>query len=142
MGSIAKTARRAVRELQAEGVPVSLLKVRAYRPFSGEAIREALREAELVVAIDRNCAGGSHGVLYDEIRSALYGTPRPPRVVGVIAGLGGRDVTVRQIKEITRKALKRESPFDREEDAIEWLGLDRARVRDESPQARPVARAG
>ena len=107
-----------------------------------EAIREALRAAEVVITIDRNCAAGSHGVLYDEIRSALYGAPRPPRVAGVIAGLGGRDVTVRQIKEVTRRVLKQEPPFDRGEDAIDWLGLDRARVRDESPQARPLARVG
>ncbi|MEE9522435.1 MAG: transketolase C-terminal domain-containing protein [candidate division NC10 bacterium] len=142
MGSVVKTARRAVRELQAEGVSASLLKIRAYRPFPREAIREALREAEVVIAVDRNCAAGSHGVLYEEIRSVLYGSPEPPRVVGVIAGLGGRDVTVRHVKEVTRKAFKREPPFDKEEDAIEWLGLDRGRVRDESPQARPVARAG
>ncbi|MFQ5846082.1 MAG: pyruvate synthase [Candidatus Methylomirabilales bacterium] len=142
MGSIAKMARRAVRELQAEGVSASLLKIRAYRPFPTEAIREAIRGAEVVIAVDRNCATGSHGVLYEEIRSALYGAPEPPRIVGVIAGLGGRDVTVRQVMEVTRRVLKREPPFDREEDAIDWLGLDRARVRDESPQARPLARAG
>ena len=142
MGSIAKTARRAVRELKAEGLSVGLLRVRAYRPFPAEAIRKALGEAELVIAIDRNCAAGSHGVLYDEVRSALYGTAGPPRVVGVIAGLGGRDVTVRQIKEVARRALKGEPPFDKRDDAIEWLGLDRARLRDESPQARPLARAG
>jgi pyruvate/2-oxoacid:ferredoxin oxidoreductase alpha subunit len=131
-----------VRELKAEGLSVGLLGVRAYRPFPAEAIRQALGEAELVIAIDRNCAAGSHGVLYDEVRSALYGTAGSPRVVGVIAGLGGRDVTVRQIKEVARRALKGEPPFDKRDDAIEWLGLDRARVRDESPQARPLARAG
>lgn len=142
MGSIAKTARRAVRELRAEGVPASLLKIRAYRPFPREAIREALRAAEVVIAIDRNCAAGSVGALYEEIRSVLYGSSSPPRIVGVIAGLGGRDVTVRQVKEITLKGLKREPPFDKDEDAIEWLGLDRDRVRDESPQSPARARAG
>lgn len=140
MGSIAKTARRAVRELQAEGVSASILKIRAYRPFPREAIRDALREAELVVAVDRNCAAGSHGVLYEEVRSVLYGSGGAPRIVGVIAGLGGRDVTVRQIKEVTRKAVKHEPPFDKKDDPIEWLGLDRGRVRDESPQARPLTR--
>ncbi|MFQ5990355.1 MAG: hypothetical protein ACE5K9_10615 [Candidatus Methylomirabilales bacterium] len=142
MGSISKTARRAVRELQAEGVSASLLKVRAYRPFPGQAIQRALRGAEVVIAIDRNCAAGSHGVLYDEMRSALYGSPEQPRVFGVIGGLGGRDVTVRQVKEVARKALKEEPPFDTGRDVIYWLGLDRERVRDESPQARPRAQVG
>lgn len=142
MGSIAKTARRAVRELQTEGVSASLLKIRAYRPFPENAIREALRGAELVIAVDRNFATGTHGVLYDEIRSALYGVPKAPRIVGVIAGLGGRDVTVGQLKQVTRLAVKRDAPFDREEGAIHWLGLDRNRVRDESPQARPLAGVG
>jgi pyruvate ferredoxin oxidoreductase alpha subunit len=140
MGSVAKTARRAVRELQAEGVSASLLKIRAYRPFPREAVREALRGADVVIAVDRNCAAGGRGVLYDEIRSVLYGASVPPRILGVIAGLGGRDVTVHQVKEIIRKAFKRESPFDRDGDVIEWLGLDRDRVRDESPQTWPFIR--
>ncbi|MFQ5882885.1 MAG: transketolase C-terminal domain-containing protein [Candidatus Methylomirabilales bacterium] len=142
MGSIAKTARRAVRELKAEGISASLLKIRAYRPFPWEAIREAVRDAEVVITIDRNCAAGSHGVLYEEIRSALYGSPGPPRVVGVIAGLGGRDVTVPQLKTVTRKVLKEEPPFDKGDGVIYWLGLDRGRVRDESPQARSIASVG
>lgn len=140
MGSVVKTARRAIRELQAEGVCASLLKIRVYRPFPREAIREALRGAEVVITLDRNSAAGSHGVLYEEIRSVLYGSAVPPRVVGVIAGLGGRDVTVRQVKEVARKAFKRESPFDKDGDAIDWLGLDRRRVRDESPQSGPFIR--
>jgi pyruvate/2-oxoacid:ferredoxin oxidoreductase alpha subunit len=140
MGSMVKAARRAVKELQREGVPAGLCKVRVYRPFPAEALREALGEAEVVLALDRNCAAGGNGVLYEEVRSALYGLPRAPRVLGVIGGLGGRDVTVAQIGDLVRRALKRSSPFDGPDGSVHWLGLVRDRVRDESPQFHPAAR--
>lgn len=140
MGSLVKAARRAVKELQAEGLPAGLCKVRVYRPFPVEALREALGEAEVVVTLDRNCASGAHGALYDEVRSALYGLPEAPRVVGVIGGLGGRDVTISQIKDLVQRAARRSSPFDGPDGTVHWLGLVRERVRDESPQFHPAAR--
>ncbi|HEV8662981.1 MAG TPA: transketolase C-terminal domain-containing protein [Candidatus Methylomirabilis sp.] len=140
MGSMVKAARRAVKELQADGVPAGLCAVRVYRPFPVEALREAVGEAEVVVALDRNCASGAHGALYEEVRSALYGLPKPPRVVGVIGGLAGRDVTVSHIKDLVQRAARRSSPFDGPDGAVHWLGLVRERVRDESPQFHPAAR--
>jgi len=142
MGSMVKAARRAVKELQREGVAAGLCKVRVYRPFPAEALRQALGDAEVVLTLDRNCAAGGDGVLYEEVRSALYGLPRAPRVLGVIGGLGGRDVTVAQIVDLVRRALKRSSPFDGPDGTVHWLGLVRDRVRDESPQFHPAARKG
>lgn len=140
MGSLVKAARRAVKELQAEGIPAGVCKVRVYRPFPVEALREAIGEAEVVVTMDRNCASGGNGALYEEVRSALYGLPRAPRVVGVIGGLAGRDVTIPQIKDLVQRAVRRSSPFDAPDGTVHWLGLVRDRVRDESPQFHPAAR--
>jgi len=140
MGSIAKTARRAVAELQKEGLKVSLLKVRAYRPFPYQAIRELLNGAKKILAIDRNYSPGSGGALWGEIRSSLYGLPKPPRVFGVIAGLGGRDVTIGELKELAKKALKGEAPF-LDDNRIYWLGLDEKRIEAFTPQA-PFIREG
>ncbi|MBI3080761.1 MAG: hypothetical protein HYY89_05225, partial [candidate division NC10 bacterium] len=140
MGSLVKAARRAVKELQAEGIPAGVCKVRVYRPFPVEALRGAIGEAEVVVTLDRNCASGGNGALYEEVRSALYGLPRAPRVVGVIGGLAGRDVTIPQIKDLVQRAVRRSSPFDAPDGTVHWLGLVRDRVRDESPQFHPVAR--
>ncbi len=140
MGSLARTARRAVADLRAEGVAARLLKLRAYRPFPREAIRQALAGAEQVLTLDRNCAAGATGALYEEVRSALYGMPRAPRVAGVIAGLGGRDVTPAQIADAVRRAAKGSPPFDAP-DAIDWLGVDAARIRDESPQSARSTKA-
>ena len=134
MGSIARTVRRSVAELQKEGLKVSLLKVRAYRPFPFQAFRELLRWAKVVLAMDRNYSPGSGGALWGEIRSSLYGLPKPPRVFGVIAGLGGRDVTIRELKDLAKKALKGEAPF-LDENRIYWLGLDEKRIKAFTPQA-------
>ncbi|MFQ5839105.1 MAG: transketolase C-terminal domain-containing protein [Candidatus Methylomirabilales bacterium] len=142
MGSIVKAARRAAKELESEGASAACCALRVYRPFPAHLLREALGQAEVVVTIDRNCAAGAHGALYEEVRSALYGLPKPPRVLGVIAGLAGRDVTISQIKDLARRAIRGSTPFDRTDGGIHWLALNQDRVRDESPQFYPVARPG
>lgn len=96
MGTAAQSARVAVDELRDGGVAAGLLAIRTFRPFPGAAIREALGEAERVVVLDRAVSLGAGGVVAGEVRAALAGGPQD--VVGVVAGLGGRDVSVSTLK--------------------------------------------
>jgi pyruvate ferredoxin oxidoreductase alpha subunit len=111
MGTAAQTARVAVSELRAEGLPVGLVAIRTFRPFPVEELRAALGDAKRVVVLDRAVSLGAGGVVATEVRAALSELPRPPKVVGVVAGLGGRDVSV----ETLRRA------FAAEEDG--WIDL-------------------
>jgi pyruvate ferredoxin oxidoreductase alpha subunit len=63
-----------------------------------------------VVVLDRNCSFGHHGVFYQETKSALYELPAEdrPSMRGIIAGLGGRDITPEDIEQMLLQAL--ESP--------------------------------
>jgi pyruvate ferredoxin oxidoreductase alpha subunit len=110
MGSTVGTLREAVDVLRGEGVPVGLVKVRCFRPFPGEALRQALGHAGAVAVIDRALSIGFQGVLATEVKAALYDAPRDqrPLVLGTLAGFGGREVTldsVRQIVDRSRRAL-------------------------------------
>ena len=50
--------------------------------------------------------GGPGGPVCSEIRSALYGEDRKPKVIGFVAGLGGRDITVAGFENIVSRGRK------------------------------------
>ena len=98
--TIARTARVAIDELRAQGIPAGLVRLRVFRPFPAAALRTALAGKTQVIVLDRDCSFGHHGIYHEEIKSALFESPEAPRVNGVIAGLGGRDVTPDDVREI------------------------------------------
>src|SRR5512136_1249514 len=63
MGSVIGTLREAVDVLRGEGVKVGLVKVRSFRPFPSEELRQALGPAGGVVVFDRALSFGSQGIL-------------------------------------------------------------------------------
>ncbi|MBI5718861.1 MAG: pyruvate ferredoxin oxidoreductase [Burkholderiales bacterium] len=97
LGSMAGTAREAVDALREAGRAVGLVKLRLFRPLPVAALRAALAEVRDVVVLDRNHSPGAGGVLHQELRAALYGMPRPPRVHGLLAGVGGVNVSPERI---------------------------------------------
>ena len=118
-GSLTSTTRFAVNLLRKEGHKVGLLKMRLFRPFPFADIRRLLEGRKKVAVIDRNISFGHHGIFYEEIKSAMYRVKNAPPIFGYIAGLGGRDVKVEDIKEIYFDLLKREEPAD----TIIWKGV-------------------
>jgi pyruvate/2-oxoacid:ferredoxin oxidoreductase alpha subunit len=108
LGSMCGTAREAVDALRADGHPVGLLKVRLFRPLPVAALRAALTGMRDVLVLDRNFSPGAGGVLHQELRAALYGMPSPPRVHGLLAGVGGVNVPPQKIVELALAARNRE----------------------------------
>jgi len=95
MGSMGETAELAIDELRAQGMAVGLVKLRMWRPFPFEEIKEALGKAKKVVVTDRAVSfGGPGGPVCSEIKAALYDVDPRPAIYNYIIGLGGRDVTV------------------------------------------------
>ena len=105
MGSMCGTARVAVDALRDAGHAVGLLKVRLFRPLPVQALRVALAGVPDVVVLDRNHSPGVGGVLHQELRGALYGMGAPPHVHGVLAGVGGVNVSPETIAGIVRGAI-------------------------------------
>ena len=123
-GSSTSTARVAVRELREAGEKVGILKIRMFRPFPIEALREILcrgdggSKIEKLAVIDRNISHGVGGIWAQEIRAALCGVPGAPRVFDFHVGLGGRDVTPDTIKEVYRYTKDHEA-----QESAAWIGL-------------------
>jgi len=117
-GTVASTTKAVIDELRDEGVKVGSLKIRVFRPFPIEEVFAVLSKAKKVAVIDRNISFGAHGIFYQEIKSALYGRTDIP-ILGYIAGLGGRDITPKVVREIADKAIGDKDP----ERYINWIGV-------------------
>jgi pyruvate ferredoxin oxidoreductase alpha subunit len=125
MGTLALPARVAVRRLREQGKKVGFLRVKFFRPFATDEIREALSRCKAVCVIDRDYSYGSPsygGVLFNELRSAMYNQEHRPFMLNFIAGLGGREIRVREVNEIvdvTQKAID----TGKVEEETSWIGV-------------------
>lgn len=99
MGSMTGTARVAVDALRAQGVKAGLLKVRLFRPLPVEQLRQALAGIPRAIVLDRNYSPGMGGILHQEMKSALFGLANPPKLHGLLAGVGGVNVPAEKIQQ-------------------------------------------
>jgi pyruvate/2-oxoacid:ferredoxin oxidoreductase alpha subunit len=118
-GTITSTSRQVVEDLRAAGEKVGLLKIKLFRPFAVDSVRQVLCGARKVAVIDRNFSFGASCMFAQEVKACLYGRPGAPTVFGYVAGLGGRDVTEDVLMEIYRRTRESDAP---ESDSI-WVGL-------------------
>jgi len=107
MGSFSETAMLAIDKMRDEGKNVGQLKLRLWRPFPFDEIRQAVRNAEVLIVLDRALSfGGPGGPVCSEIRSALYLEEKKPKVIGFVGGLGGREITVDGFEAIVNRGIE------------------------------------
>jgi pyruvate ferredoxin oxidoreductase alpha subunit len=106
MGAVGETARTAVDEMRADGIPVGLARIRLWRPLpQAELIRE-LGNARIIAVLDRMLTpGGTGGPVGEALRSIFYPLEKRPVIYDYVAGLGGREINRRTFKEIVSRAL-------------------------------------
>jgi len=104
MGSVVGTVKDAVDELRQAGKKVGLVKIRCYRPFPHEEIRQAIIGTKVVAVMDANFSMGSEGAVGLDLKAKLLGRPNAPMVIDYIAGLGGREINTRTIDDLVAKA--------------------------------------
>jgi len=119
-GAMTSTARVAISALRETGVKAGLLKMKAFRPFPRQEVREALEGIRKVVVIDRNISIGKEGIWCQELKAALYPLKNRPAVAGCIAGICGADVSPDMIERLAVRVLEEEQP----EDLPIWLRRD------------------
>lgn len=95
MGSMTGAAREAVDIKRREGIKIGLVKIRSLRPFPKERLIKALLNVKAFGVVDRNVSfGWNTGVVYQEVKSALYEGKNLIPSVPFVGGLGGEDLTV------------------------------------------------
>ena len=118
-GTVASTTRIVVDNFRKRGIKVGMIKIKMFRPFPSQEIRDAVRGYDKIAVIDRNISFGCGGIFAHEIKSALSSYKNMPVVFEFIAGLGGRDVTPETIEEVVKYTMTHEQG----EDGGLWVGL-------------------
>ncbi len=90
LGSVLGTLEDAMDEYP-DAPRARLIKLRAFRPFPVEALRQACAGLEALIVFERAFSPGGGGIVAAEVQAALYGHAMP-RVLSYAAGLGGRDI--------------------------------------------------
>ncbi len=109
MGALGETASMAIDRMREQGLPVGLVKLRLWRPFPAEDIRDAIGQAGKLVVLDRTLSyGATVNPVAAEVASLFYDLDNRPRIFNTVVGLGGRDVRVDDFEAILEKALKAE----------------------------------
>lgn len=110
MGSVLGTIKDAVDELRGSGKKVGVLKVRSFRPFPEEEIVSALKNVKNVIVIEKAISPGKGGILSVEIRDSLFKHKvNSVSVNGYTLGLGGRDITPKNIYDLVMRAKNEEN---------------------------------
>ncbi len=104
------TAEEAIDGFRNRGIKAGLVRLRLFRPFPRDTLRNLLGGVRKVAVLDRNCSYGHHGIWFQEIKSALYDLPeeKRPQLWGYISGLGGRDITLNTLNTILDRTLCRQ----------------------------------
>jgi len=97
-------------------------------------VRAALQGAQRVVVLEKSLAVGLGGILATNVRMALSALPID--VYTVVAGIGGRPITMRSLHGLFRRAEQDDI------DAVTFLDLNRAVVDKQLDRERAKRRSG
>jgi pyruvate ferredoxin oxidoreductase alpha subunit len=144
LGSVLGTVKDAVDELRAEGIRVGALGITTFRPFPVQAVRAALdgdHRLRRVVVLERALAPGSGGIVTADLRAALSheqvnGTGHGTSIDTVVAGLGGRPVTKKSLRQLLGRAVLGDLP------EFSFLDLNTGLVEAELARMRATRRSG
>ena len=118
--TITSTARLSLQRLRKEGLKVGLCKLRIFRPFPVEIVKNALRNVPRIAVLERNISQGREGIFCSELKSAFINCDNHPKIQGYIAGIGGTNVDPELIEKVVRHALKAKVYTD----GPIWMGGD------------------
>jgi pyruvate ferredoxin oxidoreductase alpha subunit len=124
MGTLSMPVKVAIRQMRKEGKKVGFVRLRWFRPFPTEELVETLGRFKAVGVVDRDYSFGSphlSGVVATEVRAALYPAAKRPPVLGFICGLGGREVTVPDVRRMSDMVLR--AAAGEQQPMITWVGI-------------------
>ena len=134
LGSVLGTIADTVDELRESGARIGMLGITSFRPFPLAQVRAALGRAKRVVVLEKALAVGIGGILSTDVRMALSGIQLHGYTV--IAGLGGRPITIDSLRRLLRTAMADEL------EPLTFLDLNRALIDQELARMAATRRSG
>jgi pyruvate/2-oxoacid:ferredoxin oxidoreductase alpha subunit len=117
-GTISTTLRDVVDEWRERGEKVGMVRVKMFRPFPVNEIRDLCGNATRIGVLDRNYSAATGGIFCHEVRAGLQGQGEQ-LIQGYLTGVGGGDV----IPELVHQVVKELSGRSVAGDPV-WIGLD------------------
>ncbi len=134
LGSITGTLRDVVDMRREAGEKIGVLSLVSFRPFPAAAVREVLKKAKRFVVLEKAFSVGIGGIVSSHCRAALRG--RNFICHELIAGLGGRDITIDSLNAYLDKAVRDEV------EPLTFLDLDTELVEHELEREAKQRRSG
>ena len=107
MGSLSEAAMVAIDKMRESGERIGLIRLRLWRPFPIDELRQAVKGAEILIVIDRAISFGAAGnPVFSEINAALSQRIPNLKIVSFVGALGGRDISTEGFKQIIREAKR------------------------------------
>jgi pyruvate ferredoxin oxidoreductase alpha subunit len=117
MGSVVGTIKELIDRLEEEGKKVGLLQICSYRPFPRKEVYRALQDKTNIVVLEKCISLGRGGILASDIRwSFPRAEKRDRNISSFVAGLGGRNISIDDLRYMVEKVEKEPVEF-------EFLGL-------------------
>lgn len=100
-GSMSGAAKDAVDKQRANGIKCGLVRMRLIRPFPKARIIDALKNVKAFGVVDKNVSfGWDTGIVYQEVKTALYDSCGWVPSVPVVGGLGGEDISIQMMVDV------------------------------------------
>ena len=117
MGSVVGTIKELIDQLEEEGRKVGLLQICSYRPFPRHEVYRALKDKMNIVVLEKCISLGRGGILASDVRWSFPRAEKKDRdISSFIAGLGGRNISIDDLRYMVEKVGKEPVEF-------EFLGL-------------------
>ena len=117
MGSVVGTIKELIDKLEEEGKKVGLLQICSYRPFPRKEVYNALKDKTNITVLEKCISLGRGGILASDIRWSFPRAEKKERnISSFVAGLGGRNISVDDLRFMVEKVEKEPVEF-------EFLGL-------------------
>ena len=107
-GDLALQMEEAVDQVREEGYKVGMIKLRHFRPFPVDDIINIAKKVKVLGIIDRATAFGSQtgGPVSSEVKMAIHDVEGTAKVLPMMNGIGGREVTLDQQKDQLKILMK------------------------------------
>jgi pyruvate ferredoxin oxidoreductase alpha subunit len=119
MGSVVGTIKDLIDRLEEEGKKVGLLQICSYRPFPRQEMYDALLDKTNIVVLEKCVSLGRGGILASDVRWSFPRAEKKGRTISsYIAGLGGRNITMDDLRSMVERVEK--EPVE-----LDFLGLNK-----------------
>lgn len=124
LNSTAGTIKDTVDKLRKKGIKAGLIKPRTFRPLAWNEIATSLKDLKALAIMDKCDSVNAYAApLFTEITSAMYSSKVYVPTVNYIYGLGGTDVTNKDIESIFENLSKISKTY-RTSKTTYYLGFD------------------